>query len=297
MKSLAKGLSAAAAVALALSMTAPAFAQPPPPPPPPPPPSHTLPSGSLTVQHNGGQSFSNDGSQRAAIEDYAFAGASGNVGANVASGNANQQSNAAFVGTNGEGMVVISGTSQSNGGNHVWESEHNHASVHDNAFNMASGNIGANVAAGNGNQQANSLYLNTASTENVAIAVAFQRNGGNHVMDSGRQRAGIYDHAFGGASGNIGVNVAAGNLNQQSNAAVVLTDTNLATAGAGAAQSTGGSCYSYDGHNRASIEDNAFNGATGNIGANVASGNANQQSNTLVINGNGYSGPGMSGNP
>ncbi|MGH7737056.1 MAG: hypothetical protein ACREMP_04215 [Candidatus Tyrphobacter sp.] len=238
------------------------------------------------VQSNGGQTFNGDRSQHAAISDYAFASSSGNIGANVASGNANQQSNAAFVGTNGDSTLVVAGAIQHNGGNRVYDNTGNHASVGNNAFAHGSGNIAANVAAGNGNQQANALYVNTVSTESIAIGLALQHNGGNTVSHDGSQHASISDGAFDDASGNIGANVAAGNLNQQSNSVVVLTDTNLHDAGAGAAQSTGGSQYCNDGHNHASVGDYAFSGGSGNIGANIASGNANQQSNVLVVNTN-----------
>ncbi len=258
---------------MALSMAAPAFAQP---------------SVTGAVQNNGGQTFTSDGHQSAAISDYAFATASGNIGANVAAGNANQQSNAAFVGTNGEGSFVVSGAAQSNGGNWVYDDTKNDASIGGHAFESTSGNVGVNVAAGNGNQQSNAMYINTASTENIAVGLTLQGSGWNFVVHDGHQTAGIGTDAFNTVGGNIGANVASGNLNQQSNSAVILTDTNLADAGAGAAQSTGGSLYCRDGHNSATIGQNAFQAVTGNVGANVASGNANQQSNALVINNNDY---------
>jgi hypothetical protein len=284
MKSLVKGFSAAAAVAMALSMSAPAFAQ-----------------GSIAgaVQHNGGNVYIGDGHQKAQISDYAFATASGNVGVNVASGNANQQSNAAFIGTNGMGTAVLSGAIQGNGGNLVLGSKWNKARINGSAFESASGNMGANVASGNGNQQANTLYVNTASTEGLAAGVSIQHNGGNSLLFDEHQRAEITDGAFNSATGNIGANVAAGNLNQQSNVAVVLTDTNLSDAGAGALQKNGGSCYIDNDGNHAQINGQAFQVATGNVGANVAAGNANQQSNALVINYNdtGATGAAVTGIP
>jgi len=198
-------------------------------------------------------------------------------------------------------------TSQSNGGQLVIGDGENNAAINAYAFASANGNIGANDASGNANQQSNTTYIDYATTLNEVSVDTDQHNGHNLVIGSGGeetitkskdrdhdktttteteefQTAYIGGHAFSSATGNIGVNVAAGNLNQQSNVAVILSKDNLSKVTVHTDQHTGGSVYLFDGLNESDIGDNAFQSASGNIGANVASGNANQQSNTLVVN-------------
>jgi hypothetical protein len=88
-----------------------------------------------------------------------------------------------------------------------------------------------------------------------------------------------------GASGNIGVNAAAGAFNIQKNALVIasITGGNLAEAAAGTTQ---------DAEFNDSVHENVTNdvaiggslvGATGNIGVNLAAGIGNLQLNSLTI--------------
>jgi len=195
------------------------------------------------------------------------------------------------------------GVSQSNGGQIVLGDGDNNAGINAYAFASASGNVGANDASGNANQQNNTTYIDYATTLNDVAVGNSQSNGGNVVIGDGgtttttynwkkgttkttvtTQNASIAGNAFNDASGNIGANVASGNLNQQSNVAVLLANDDLSVLTIGTSQHTGGSLYLGDGLNEATIGDDAFNSASGNIGANVAAGNANQQSNTLVVN-------------
>jgi hypothetical protein len=199
----------------------------------------------------------------------------------------------AFAATGGGCLVqgvnncAVAGAVQHNGGNHVIDSGHQKAQIEDSAFDFATGNIGANVAAGNGNQQSNITYLDSGQNNLDLGAGAWQSNGGNFFgWGDEHNAAQITDQAFENAKGNIGANVAAGNMNQQSNVAVILTTDELNSLAALSLQSNGGSCYIDNDGNRAQINDNAFGGVSGNVGANVAAGNANQQSNVLVINNN-----------
>jgi hypothetical protein len=186
----------------------------------------------------------------------------------------------------GSGNCAIAGASQHNGGNVVVGNGGEKSQIEDSAFDFATGNIGANVASGNGNQQSNVTYLDSGANALDMAAGALQGNGFNGVFGSGWNAAQITDQAFEDAKGNIGANVASGNLNQQANSAVILTTDELSSLAAVSLQSNGGSLYLWDGHNRSQINDNAFGGVTGNVGANVAAGNGNQQSNVLVINNN-----------
>jgi len=194
---------------------------------------------------------------------------------------------------------------QSNGGQIIIGDGENNAAINAYAFASANGNVGANDASGNANQQNNTTYIDYNTTLNDVSVGTDQHNGGNLVIGSGGeetitkskhhdhgsttetteyQTAYIGGHAFSSATGNIGANVAAGNLNQQSNVAVLLSKDNLSKVTVDTDQHTGGSVYLFDGLNESDIGDNAFQSASGNIGVNVASGNANQQANTLVVN-------------
>ncbi|BFI97119.1 MAG: hypothetical protein RSP_26290 [Rhodanobacter sp.] len=100
----------------------------------------------------------------------------------------------------------------------------NNSSISDNVANNASGNIGMNVAAGDNNAQDNAAAL-SATDASFAFGMADgevfvnQAGMGNATMNSGvNNTAGVSGNAFQNASGNIGVNVASGNNNEQKNA-------------------------------------------------------------------------------
>ncbi|CAE6699390.1 hypothetical protein [Paraburkholderia domus] len=97
--------------------------------------------------------------------------------------------------------------------------------------------------------------------------------------------AGIGDGALGTASGNIGVNIASGVDNAQSNdAALSNMDVGpvFGTAQIYSTQSSTGSAKVGDFNFVASVGANALADATGNIGVNVASGVGNVQNNSLA---------------
>ena len=97
----------------------------------------------------------------------------------------------------------------------------NDATVEDQALENASGNIGLNMTAGNNNQQANDAALSAVDANFVfADAETFsnQDNSGNVTKNSTITNDAIMtDQAFKNASGNIGINISAGNSNQQKN--------------------------------------------------------------------------------
>ncbi|MCX2893733.1 adhesin [Stenotrophomonas lactitubi] len=100
----------------------------------------------------------------------------------------------------------------------------NSASIADDVGAGASGNLGFNVVAGDNNAQDNAASLSAADASfsfGMADAEVFvnQAGFGNTTMNSGvTNAAGLGGNAFGGASGNIGVNIASGNNNEQKNA-------------------------------------------------------------------------------
>jgi hypothetical protein len=106
----------------------------------------------------------------------------------------------------------------------------------------ASGNVGANVAAGDNNQQANAAAISTAdaffvfglpvnATANATINVT-QRSQGNTLNNYGTPNTASLSDSASGASGNMGINIAAGNYNQQKNDMAVASSEEAVSAGA-----------------------------------------------------------------
>lgn len=173
----------------------------------------------------------------------------------------------------------------------------NSAGAWDDALSDAEGNIGANIAAGVGNAQANDAALSAidgdrvfasaevfnSQTTTAAIATDFPSGPDNqHFFD-----ASVSDNVLADAAGNIGLNVAAGNGNAQSNAlsASVNTSGNAAVASADSEQLTFLNVLVAleDLDNSASLSGSALSGAVGNIGVNVAAGLGNAQHNGLAL--------------
>jgi len=172
----------------------------------------------------------------------------------------------------------------------------NTATVDGSALSDAQGNIGANVAAGVGNAQANDVALSSVDGEKVfASAMIFnsQATAANVGTDNGSPDnqlfydATVTDDALSGASGNIGLNVAAGVGNAQTNAlaASVNSSGTIAKASADSQQFTlfNSLAAECDLDNTALLSGNALSGAVGNIGVNIAAGVGNAQHNGLAI--------------
>lgn len=100
----------------------------------------------------------------------------------------------------------------------------NEASASDDVGNAASGNLQFNIAAGDNNVQDNAAALAAADAGfsfGLADAEIFvnQYGAGNTTVNQGvTNSATLENNAFNDASGNIGVNIAAGNNNMQKNA-------------------------------------------------------------------------------
>ena len=230
--------------------------------------------------------------------------ASGNLGVNVASGDNNEQSNVAAIaseaGTNKADDVALLGSDQSSHHNFTLNDKtQNHATVSNGDFNSDSGNVGVNVAAGDGNQQSNALSMATSSSDSTDLSFAFagarQSESHDHTVNIGATNNAAIGTAFNGDSGNIGVNVAAGDNNQQLNAlsASVAPGTAYAMAVAAVDQRSHGNgtingpsyswCDTVATTNNASVAANALSNDSGNIGVNVASGTGNLQANMLSL--------------
>lgn len=99
----------------------------------------------------------------------------------------------------------------------------NSSVVNGNALQNASGNIGLNVTAGDNNQQANSAALSASDASFLfgssdAEIFARQDAQSNQAVNFGNTNAAsLSGNALQNATGNIGVNISAGNSNQQKN--------------------------------------------------------------------------------
>ncbi|NVZ62371.1 heme utilization protein [Pseudomonas gingeri] len=122
------------------------------------------------------------------------------------------------------------------------------------SLNNDSGNMGANVAAGDGNQQDNAAALATADESfifgtAVSATSATQTNQYNTVHNYSTQNNASMNGSGNDGSGNIGVNVAAGNFNQQkNNLAIAVSGGRVATAAAAANQTS----------NNLNVDNNGF---------------------------------------
>lgn len=93
-----------------------------------------------------------------------------------------------------------------------------------------------------------------------------------------------------GSSGNIGINVAAGDNNSQANDAALASSDAADVFGQSAAYSaqsvSGNVTYNYGSPNNARVGGSTLRGATGNVGLNVAAGVGNAQQNSLAASSN-----------
>jgi len=130
------------------------------------------------------------------------------------------------------------------------------------------------------------IYVNGLG---MAVVDNVQKSGGNWIDNFYVENdASISGSAFNNASGNIGVNQAAGDFNVQANSAAMASIDASFAFGSGDAEifSTQRgkytSTYNYASTNSATITGSAFQGASGNIGVNIASGGNNVQANNLA---------------
>lgn len=201
------------------------------------------------IQENTSNSSYNKSVENTAEVDGSLGGATGNVGVNVASGDNNQQANAAAIATADSAFVfglAVSGTSaqagidvyQNNAGNELSNyGVPNTASLSGSAGGTG-GNLGINIAAGNSNQQKNDMAVASSETAYTAAAsVLVHQNsydnsvsnhdlGGSHGFFGYHPGVPVVNHAvlndsLGGVSGNVGVNIAAGSGNQQNNSLAI----------------------------------------------------------------------------
>ena len=186
----------------------------------------------------------------------------------------------------------------------------NNATIKD-SIKGSEGNMGANAASGSGNQQDNAVAIATSDESFVfgtaaSLTSATQTNSHNNSHNYGAQNNASIKSSANGSSGNVGINVASGEFNQQkNNLAIAVSNGRIASAGATASQTSNnlsvineaGASYLSNvntwnqgsgWNNKTPVVNNAtmdhsFNGYSGNGGANIAAGTGNQQSNSLSI--------------
>jgi len=164
------------------------------------------------------------------------------------------------------------------------------------ALGGASGNIGANVAAGAGNAQSNDAALAALTAADPGVYASAQVFSDQTSLENTASAtwfnsydASVTDGALAGATGNVGVNVASGVGNAQSNALAASSNSagSAAYATSDSNQEANGNYIELDFlptlDLTASLGGGALAGATGNIGVNVASGVGNLQHNSLAI--------------
>lgn len=191
------------------------------------------------------------------------------------------------------------------------ERSRNDANVDTGAGRGASGNININVTAGDNNQQSNSTALTAVDSVEVArfpfpFPGATRDVGGmadaeifvnqdttrNDVHNQGNTNvAHLGNLALSAASGNIGVNISAGNnLLQKNDLATAVAKNGVASEATVAVLQQTSNNWTRNAPDRrnadpnfASITANALAFASGNIGVNVAAGTNNLQSNSTAL--------------
>ncbi|GFZ92450.1 hypothetical protein [Dyella caseinilytica] len=199
----------------------------------------------------------------------------------------------------------------------------NDSNISGDVGNNASGNVGVNQAAGDFNAQGNSAAISAAGSSSsddasftfgcdwggcggdpgsaggMADAETFANQTLTHANTSNQgttNNTNISGDAFDGASGNVGVNQAAGDNNEQLNQLAAATTSNnvyaLATSTLDQEWSGNkvsndpydeGCFYQQNTSNNANLSGDVLSGASGNIGLNQASGTGNLQSNSLSM--------------
>ncbi|MHB1913908.1 MAG: hypothetical protein ACYCQN_03880 [Acidiferrobacteraceae bacterium] len=262
-------------------------------------------NASATVENTQSQSqnstnyLSNSNAENhAELDHHVLQDASGNIGVNNAAGDNNQQGNATAIATTNMEDSSTNATanvdSDQTMSNFVTTTNNssNKAELEGHALENASGNVGVNNASGYNNQQANGLAVAKAD-DGVASATTDADQTDNvtagypstSLTTNSSNSASLENDVLENASGNVHVNNAAGDNNEQGNfLAIAATDDSLATASAPSSQVAMSSTASMVGSsNNATMSNEVLQNASGNVGVNNSAGGNNQQLNSLAI--------------
>lgn len=204
-------------------------------------------------QYTDNNTVYDDQSDNDALVTGSGGGAKGNIGVNVAAGGLNSQANDAAISKGSDGETTSSYTARTPIGhfsgsetydsmvfakaaNFSLQSSSNNSFDNDatqnnakvsGSFGGASGNIGVNAASGFGNGQHNSMALAVGQNSSAEASVVGVQSVYDNELDNDtvgcdcslevNTNTAELHNSFGGAMGNIGVNIASGNLNMQSN--------------------------------------------------------------------------------
>lgn len=165
------------------------------------------------------------------------------------------------------------------------------ASIDSDSFSGVIGIISVNQAPGTMNNQGNSvsvpLVKDAAGTLLHSVSAINQSSSLNEVNANGSFRSNIItDNAFNSASGIIGVNQAAGNLNNQNNiVSVSIGGTPTVSLSAADLRAVSGNNKTFETRviKKDLITGSAFTGVSGIISINQSSGNMNNQVNVVTI--------------
>ncbi|QXI09281.1 heme utilization protein [Pseudomonas zeae] len=193
----------------------------------------------------------------------------------------------------GAGAAVLD--VQNSSGNVVGNQGTKNSAGVENSANGSNGNLGMNNAAGDGNQQDNAAALATADESfifgsAVAASSATQMNTGNSVANYSTTNSAGMSNVGNAGSGNIGVNNAAGNFNQQkNNLAIAVSGGRVAQAAAAANQSSTG--LNVGNYGTQTYKTNTLTGTVAAVGVFGAVGEA-----TIKDDDHGHSGGGYGNN-
>ena len=259
----------------------------------------------MDSQNSYGNTVLNQGTRNSATVDSSGSNANGNLGINVAGGDANQQDNAAAIATADENFIFgsaisASSATQTNSGNTAANYSTRTTTTLSNSANGSSGNIGINVTSGDYNQQKNNLAIAVSGGRvATASASANQTSNGTSVNNyadrsyekttlkatvdvtgsyKGKGEGYVYDNdSHGGGWGNNDSR----NNNDKNKLAFTESGT-VELSGVATYQVLTPTGWANPVTNSATLS-NSLNNVSGNVGANVSAGIGNQQSNSLSI--------------
>ncbi|HGM5579031.1 TPA: heme utilization protein [Pseudomonas putida] len=254
----------------------------------------------LDTQNNSGNRVLNQGTRNDARMDNSANGSQGNLGANVAAGDGNQQDNVAAIATADENFifgsaVAMAQATQTNSGNNVKNySTSNNANLTGSA-NGSSGNIGINVTAGDFNQQKNNMAIAVSGGRVAAATGAANQNVGGLNVTNKADRTysketltstfAAYGHYQGNGYGYVEDESSRdrhGNTHVDKDPLKFHEEGTFGLAGVASYQVLTPTGWRNPVTNNANLS-NSLNGVSGNVGANVSAGSGNQQTNSLSI--------------
>lgn len=247
---------------------------------------------------------------KATLNGNALRGASGNVEANVAAGDNNFQDNAVSLAQSDANFVF--GTSEASVGTQqsatylttANSGNHNNASLTNSAMFGASGNVAANVAAGDSNLQKNNLAVSVANGSRAVSNVSnMQSSAGNRTTNAGYIGSVTYTNSvnlqaslsggyFGFEAGRIYSSDSHRRGGQEDgyrghhhsvSKYVGMAAGTIALSGTVSGYAEQTIPIVQPSRNDASLGGSALAYASGNIGVNVASGSGNMQNNSMAI--------------